>query len=282
MVEYLKKVKELMRDFKEVEVLHISRGQKKKTDALSKLASVAFDHLAKGVKVEILRKPSITEFAIANVETPEENWMTPIVRYLREGILPEDKQEARSLLVRALQYEMIDGALYRKLFLGPSLKCIDPLEAEYFIQEIHEGICGMHMGAKMVAARAMRAGYYWPGIDLLGPLPEGTRKARFLVVAIDYFTKWVEEKPLTTITGQQVNRFVCENIVCRFGLPHSIVSDNGKQFASGLFKDWCQELQIEQIFTSIAHPQANWQVDRANRSIVEEIKNRLADKSILG
>ncbi|XP_076924311.1 uncharacterized protein LOC143586718 [Bidens hawaiensis] len=92
--------------------------------------------------------------------------MTPILWYLQDGTVPEDKQEARRLRIKALQYEIIGGTLYRRSYLGPSLKCIDYEEAEYVIREIHEGICGMHMGAKMVAARAMRAGYYWPAMFL--------------------------------------------------------------------------------------------------------------------
>ncbi|XP_076931761.1 uncharacterized protein LOC143597021 [Bidens hawaiensis] len=87
--------------------------------------------------------------------------MTPILQYLQDGIVPEDRQEARRLRIWALQYEIIDGSLYRRSYLGPSLKCIDYEEAEYVIREIHEGICGMHIRAKMVDARAMRAGYYW-------------------------------------------------------------------------------------------------------------------------
>ncbi|GKA44084.1 reverse transcriptase domain-containing protein, partial [Tanacetum coccineum] len=59
------------------------------------------------------------------------------------------------------------------------------------------------------------------------------RKVKFLIVAIDYFTKWIEAKAVATvatITGNQVKKFVWDNIVCRFGLPGEIVSDNGKQF----------------------------------------------------
>ncbi|XP_076936333.1 uncharacterized protein LOC143603432 [Bidens hawaiensis] len=160
MIKYLEKVKELMKGFEGAVVLHVSQSQNKKADALRKLASVAFDHLAKDVKVETLRAPSVMEVEVSCVETPGDNWMTPFVQYLGKGILPEDKQEARRLRVRALQYEMIEGGLYRKSYMGPSLKCIGPYEAEYVIREIHEGICGMHMGAKMVATRAMRAGYY--------------------------------------------------------------------------------------------------------------------------
>ncbi|GKF18057.1 reverse transcriptase domain-containing protein, partial [Tanacetum coccineum] len=83
--------------------------------------------------------------------------------------------------------------------------------------------------------------YKW-GIDIAGPFPEGPGKVKFLIVAIDYFTKWIEAKPVATITGNQVKKFVWDNIVCRFGLPGEIVSDNGKQFRDNPFKDWCEKL----------------------------------------
>ncbi|GKC55649.1 reverse transcriptase domain-containing protein [Tanacetum coccineum] len=78
--------------------------------------------------------------------------------------------------------------------------------------------------------------YKW-GIDIAEPFPEGPGKVKFLIVAIDYFTKWIEAKPVATITGNQVKKFVWDNIVCRFGLPWEIVSDNGKQFRDNPFKD---------------------------------------------
>ncbi|XP_076930872.1 uncharacterized protein LOC143595834 [Bidens hawaiensis] len=148
MIEYLKKTKELLQGFQEARVIHIPRGQNKKADALSKLASIDFDHLAKEVRVETLGQPSILEKIVGNVETPGYSWTNPIIRYLQEGIILEGKQEARRLRIKAMQYEMINGALYRKSYLGPSLKCINYEEAEYIIREIHEGIRGMHMEAK--------------------------------------------------------------------------------------------------------------------------------------
>jgi len=53
---------------------------------------------------------------------------------------------------------------------------------------------------------------------------------KFLIVAVDYFTKWIEAKPLTTITTQQVQQFVWKDIICRYGVPHTIITDNGRQF----------------------------------------------------
>ncbi|GKE66241.1 reverse transcriptase domain-containing protein [Tanacetum coccineum] len=116
--------------------------------------------------------------------------------------------------------------------------------------------------------------YKW-GIDIAGPFPEGPGKVKFLIVAIDYFTKWIEAKPVATITGNQVKKFVWDNIVCRFGLPGEIVSDNRKQFRDNPFKDWCEKLCIRQCFASVKHPQANGLVERANRSLGEGIKARL-------
>nr|GEW23937.1 reverse transcriptase domain-containing protein [Tanacetum cinerariifolium] len=78
--------------------------------------------------------------------------------------------------------------------------------------------------------------YKW-GIDIAGPFLEGPGKVKFLIVAMDYFTKWIEAKAVATITGGQVKKFVWENIVCRFGISSEIISDNGKQFADNPFKD---------------------------------------------
>ncbi|GJV30592.1 reverse transcriptase domain-containing protein [Tanacetum coccineum] len=119
----------------------------------------------------------------------------------------------------------------------------------------------------------------WPfhkwGIDIVGPFPVAAGGLKFLIVAIDYFTKWIEAKAVATITGNQVKRFVWDNIVCRFGLPGEIVSDNGKQFCDNPFKDWCARLSITQRFASVKHPQTNGLVERANRSLGEGIKARL-------
>ncbi|GJR62005.1 reverse transcriptase domain-containing protein [Tanacetum coccineum] len=120
--------------------------------------------------------------------------------------------------------------------------------------------------------------YKW-GIDIVGPFPEGPGKFKFLIVAINYFTKWIEAKPVATITGNQIKKFVWDNIVCRFGLPGEIISDNGKQFRDNPFKDWCEKLCIRQHFASFKHPQDNGLVERANRSLGEGIKAQLDERS---
>nr|GEU55555.1 reverse transcriptase domain-containing protein [Tanacetum cinerariifolium] len=115
------------------------------------------------------------------------------------------------------------------------------------------------------------------GIDIAGPFLEGPGKVKFLIVTMDYFTKWIEANAMATITGGQVKKFVWDNIVCRFGLSGEIVSDNGKQFSDNPFKYWCDKPNITQRFASVKHPQSNRLVERANRSLGEGIKVRLGE-----
>ena len=80
---------------------------------------------------------------------------------------------------------------------------------------------------------------------------------------------------MACISGNNIIKFVWRQIICRFGLPHTIISDNGTQFASNPFREWCSGLCIRQNFTSVAHPQANGQTEVTNRTIVKGIKTRL-------
>ena len=109
----------------------------------------------------------------------------------------------------------------------------------------------------------------------MGPFPTGVRQLKFLVVGIDYFTKWVEAEALATITERNIRNFVWRNIICRFEIPKVLVSDNGKQFDNSAFRDFCSELGIKNHYSSPTHPQANGQVEVTNRSLFKIIKTRL-------
>nr|GEV05971.1 reverse transcriptase domain-containing protein [Tanacetum cinerariifolium] len=117
------------------------------------------------------------------------------------------------------------------------------------------------------------------GIDIAGPFPKDPGKFKFFIVANDYFTKWIEATPMATIKGAQIKNFVWDNIVCRFGLPGEIISNNGKQFRDNPFKDWCEKLCIRQCFAFVKHPQVNGLVERANKSLGEGIKAQLDKRS---
>nr|GEU58194.1 protein NYNRIN-like [Tanacetum cinerariifolium] len=172
-------------------------------------------------------------------------------------------------------------AEYEALISG--LQIAEQIGANYVLREIHKGSCSMHAGPRSVMEKALRSGYYWPtmhaGIDIAGSFPEGPAKVKFLIVELDYFTKWIEAKPVATITGAHIKKFVWDNIVCRFGLPGEIISDNEKQFRDNPFKDWCEKLCIRQCFAFVKHLQDNGLVERANRSLGKGIKARLDERS---
>ncbi|CAL2244499.1 unnamed protein product [Prunus armeniaca] len=109
-------------------------------------------------------------------------------------------------------------------------------------------------------------------------MPEGKGQVKYAVVAVDYFTKWVEAKALATITAARVEDFVWTNICCRFGIPYAIVTDNGRQFDSEVFREFCTRLKINLFFASPAHPQSNGQVEAMNK-IVKKLLKRQLDKA---
>ena len=80
---------------------------------------------------------------------------------------------------------------------------------------------------------------------------------KFLVVGIDYFTKWVEAEPLATITEKNVRGFVWKTIICRFGIPRVFIFDNGRQFNNSPFREFCEKLGIHNHYSSLEHLQAN-------------------------
>ena len=115
----------------------------------------------------------------------------------------------------------------------------------------------------------------WPlqrwGLDLLGPLPPAQGNLRYVVVAVEYFSKWIEAKPLATITSVTIQKFFWQNIVCRFGVPKAITIDNGSQFDSEAFKEFCDQIGTKIHFASVRHPESNGLVERANGIIMTGI-----------
>ena len=320
MILYLKKVWELLNKFVLVQVRHIPRAENSRADTLAKLATTSQEDLSRLTPVEHLAKPSIDPNGVEiSPVTSEPSWMDPIWDYLIEGLLPNDPKEASKLRTRSARFTVHRGSLYKRGFFTTILKCIAGEDADYVLREVHEGVCGNHIGARALAEKALRQGYYWPtmlrdatdlikkckicqehvkvshlpsepltsvtspwpfqqwGLDILGPLPIGKGQCMFIIVAVDYFTKWAEAEPLATITEQKIRNFVWRSIICRFGIPRALVSDNGKQFDNSKFKDFCAELGIKNYYSSQAHPQSNGQIEVTIRTLKAALKTKLED-----
>jgi transposase InsO family protein len=112
------------------------------------------------------------------------------------------------------------------------------------------------------------------GLDLVGPLQKAPGGYTHLLVAIDKFSKWIEVRPLTTIGSEQAVVFFT-NIIHRFGVPNSIITDNGTQFTGKKFLDFCEGHHIRVDWAAVAHPMTNGQVERANGMILQGLKPRI-------
>nr|GEV99767.1 reverse transcriptase domain-containing protein [Tanacetum cinerariifolium] len=122
MIKYLEKAKILISGFSNLSISQVPRSKNKKADDLSKIASTSFAHLSKQVLVEVLKEKSIQEREMAIVVEKEgPTWMTPIIEYLRDGTLLDNRKEARKLFIKARQYELLGGILYMRSFLKPWL-----------------------------------------------------------------------------------------------------------------------------------------------------------------
>lgn len=100
----------------------------------------------------------------------------------------------------------------------------------------------------------------------------------FIITTTEYFTKWVEAVPLIKATGKQVALFILNHIICRYGIPLSIVTDNGGQFKNKDLDKLYEKFKIKQHWSSIYYPQGNGQVEVSNKNLLT-ILHRTVNKS---
>ncbi|KAL6344991.1 hypothetical protein AAG906_007722 [Vitis piasezkii] len=98
---------------------------------------------------------------------------------------------------------------------------------------------------------------------------------KFLLVATDYFSKWVEVEAYASIKDKDVTKFVWKNIICRFGIPQTIIADNDPRFDSITFRNFCSELNIRNLYSTSRYPQSNGQAEATNKTLITALKKRL-------
>ncbi|GKD78499.1 reverse transcriptase domain-containing protein [Tanacetum coccineum] len=246
------KVKELLDLFKKFLIENVPQNQNQKADILSKLALEAFNHLTKEILVEVLNAKSVEAQEMnAIMEEDKDNLMTSIIKCLEEGIWLEDENEVRTLRMKIGQYVMEEGILFKNSYISLMLRCVGPFQANYIIREVYEGACGMHAEAQSVVSKIMRQGYYWSSMH---------RDTKEVVDRCD--------------SGQ------IHGPVPRFGFPRVIVADNETRFVNDPFKSWCEKRKIKQMNISVAHPQSNGLMERANKSLMHGLKVRLGQERV--
>ncbi|XP_015057534.1 uncharacterized protein LOC107003763 [Solanum pennellii] len=139
------------------------------------------------------------------------------------------------------------------------LRCVNDVEDAKLIKQIHAGVCGTHMNGLTLERKILRADW---GIDVIGPIePAASNGHRFILVDIDYFTKWVESAYYKSVTKKVVVDFVHNNMICRFGVPESIITNNGANINSHLMRVICEQFKITHRNSTAYHPQMNGAVE---------------------
>ncbi|EXX63433.1 putative integrase core domain protein [Rhizophagus irregularis DAOM 181602=DAOM 197198] len=231
-----------------------------------------------------------------------------------DGITDKRKTQIRK---NSTQYIYQNNILYRKTKDGIR-KVILREQIEPILYHFHTDMSGAHLGIDAIIGK-IKDRYYWPqlgedvkeyiktcdicqrrgptnrreelipipvkgpfhriGIDIKGPLPITSSGNRYIIVAMDYFTKWPEARAISNIKAETVAKFIYEEIICRHGVPQEILSDRGTSFMNKLIDELCENYQTKHRLTSAYRPQTNGMVERFNRTIGECIAKLVQDNN---
>ncbi|GJY82827.1 reverse transcriptase domain-containing protein [Tanacetum coccineum] len=225
MIKYLEKVKGLVSGFASFSISQVPRSKNKKADALSKIASTSFEHLSKQVLVETLKEKSIHEEEVATVvEEDGITWMTPIIEYLKDGTLPGDRKEASKLRIKARQYELLEGILYKRMHGRPRSVVAKAMRLGYYLPTMHRDAremirtcndCQIHRPVPrnpqhpLTPITAPWPFYKW-GIDIAGPFPEGSGNIHYrstILIPVECTTRCTSIKEYRQRTGVRPKNF---------------------------------------------------------------------------
>ncbi|XP_057537976.1 uncharacterized protein LOC130815501 [Amaranthus tricolor] len=207
---YLQQVRKFVKKFDKFTLVDIPRSQNAQADSLAKLTSSAETSAAREIIWEVFPNPSIN--LMVNTIDRSEMWMKPYIKFVQNQTLPHDENQAKVLQKKA-RWEDAETLVKR---------CP---ECQY-----HSKI-GRKSSNYLSVMQAVLPFDKW-GMDLLGPFPPAKGQHKFIIVAIDYFTKYVEAEPLSSITDKQVCQFIWRNIITRYGIPCVIITNNGRQFVT--------------------------------------------------
>ncbi|GAU45985.1 hypothetical protein TSUD_401250 [Trifolium subterraneum] len=226
LAKYLEKVKGMSKQFSMFELTYVPRKQNARADLLAKLASTKKPGNHHTVIQETLKSPSINETEIAMV-VEEEDWQSRIIRYLRMDALPLARDEAAKVKKMSAWYTLVGDKLYKRAFSAPMLLSLagNVMRAGFYWPNRHDDAarhvstydrCQLYSNLHHAPGEPLKSvlspwPFYMWGVDILGPFPISTAQARWIIVAVDYFTKWVEVEPISSgISSEQENNAALE------------------------------------------------------------------------
>ncbi|XP_070029095.1 uncharacterized protein [Nicotiana sylvestris] len=225
------------------------------------------------------------------IEPDVQPWYHDIKRFLKTKEYPEQIGGDQKRTIRRLSsgFFLSGEVLYKRTPNLNLIRCVDAQEAGRIMNEVHAGVCGPHMNGYVLVhgdlihalpleLHPMSAPWLFVawGMDVIGPIePKASNVHRFILVAIDYFTKWVEAVTLKVVTKKEVVDFVHANIICRFGIPKTIITDNAANLNNHLKREICEQFKITHQDSTPYLPQANGAVEATNKNIKKIIRKMI-------
>ncbi|XP_070056359.1 uncharacterized protein [Nicotiana tomentosiformis] len=178
--------------------------------------------------------------------------------------------QKRTIKRLASSFFLSGEILYKRTPDLNMLRCVDSREAERIMNEVHIGI---HIDLiHMLPSELHPISAPWPfvtwGMDVIGPIKtKASNGHRFILVAISYFTKWIQAVTFKVVTKKAVADFVHSNTICHFGIPKTIISDNAANLNIHLMREVYQQFKIMHRNSTPYRPKANSAVEAANKNI---------------
>ncbi|GAU31019.1 hypothetical protein TSUD_214550 [Trifolium subterraneum] len=252
LIPYRDYARRLLTFFNKVELHHIPRDENQMADALATLSSMyrvnRWNEIPT-ISIRCLERPAYV-FATEEV-VDDKPWFHDIKMFLQKQEYPPgaSNKDRKTLRRLSSSFFLNDEVLYK---YGPAAIYADK----------------MHLPPTSLNVLSSPWPFSMWGIDMIGRIePKASNGHRFILVAIDYFTKWVEAAFYANVTKQVVVRFIKNHIICRYGVPNKIITDNGTNLNNKMMKDLCDEFKIEHHNSSPYRTQMNGAVEAANKNI---------------
>ncbi|PKI59642.1 hypothetical protein CRG98_019979 [Punica granatum] len=260
----------LTENFEDISFTYTPRMTNQFADSLATLASmvsITKENLIEPLEIERAEGPAHCNSIEASEAKP---WYEDIKNLLQTGQYPPfaDRRDRKTLRCLAIHYFLSGEILYCRSFDSTLLWCIDEHESRRLMEEVHGGNCGPHMNvyADQIKAspnelRPMTAP--WPfsmwGMDVIGPIkPKASNGHMFILVAIDYFTKWIEAITLASVTAKAMARFLRHDVIARYGVPATIITDNAKNLNNKAVLPIEVEIPSMRILAETELEEAEW------------------------
>ncbi|GAU40248.1 hypothetical protein TSUD_219590 [Trifolium subterraneum] len=277
LIPYRDYARRLLTFFNKVELHHIPRDENQMADALATLSSmyrVNRRNEVPTISIRCLERPAFV-FAAEEV-VDNKPWFHDIKMFLQKQEYPpgasnKDKKTLRRLSSRSFGTHPNGHTMAKKMLRAGYYWLTMESDCYKHDRKCHK--CYIYADKIHLPPTSLNIlSSPWPfsmwGIDMIGRIePKASHGHRFILVAIDYFTKWVEAASYANVTKQVVVRFIKNHIICRYGVPNKIITDNGTNLNNKMMKDLCDEFKIEHHNSSPYRPQMNGAVEATNKNI---------------